>query len=57
MAKKKSDTEEKKYITAIFADTLSRISRAYKISIKDLKALNPGITINFIRKGTEVRIK
>lgn len=57
MAKKKSDTEEKKYITAIFADTLSRISRAYKISIEDLKALNPGITINFIRKGTEVRIK
>ena len=63
MARKKSDksqiTEAEKVetITAVCADTIYRISRAYDVSVPELKKLNPGITTAFIRKGTQVRIK
>ena len=61
MARKKSDekqiTEKPVFIIAVCADTMYRISRAYDISLPELKKLNPGIPNAFIRKGTQVRIK
>ena len=62
MARKKSDekqitVEKAEMITALCADTIYRISRAYNVPLPELKKLNPGITTAFIRKGTQVLIK
>ena len=60
-ARKKSKepivADQGEMITAVCADTIYRISRAYDVSLPELKKLNPGITTAFIRKGTQVRIK
>ena len=62
MAVKKKNKEQVaadqgEMITAVCADTIYRISRAYNVPIPELKKLNPEITTAFIRKGTQVRIK
>lgn len=60
-AKRKSKeqiaADQGEWITAVCADTLYRISRAYGVSVPDLLKLNPGITNAFIRKGEKVRVK
>lgn len=59
MAKKKNDPAmetKQKVIETVCNDTLYRISRAYKISLTDLKKLNPEISTALIRKGTKVII-
>lgn len=60
-ARKKSKeqvaTDQGEWITAVCADTIYRISRAYNVSLPELKKLNPEITTAFIRKGTQVRIR
>ena len=60
MAKKKNDPAietSQQVIETVCDDTLYRISRAYKISLTDLKKLNPEISTVFIRKGTKVKIR
>ena len=63
MARKKSDktqipdAENPKFIIAVCADTMYRISRAYDVPVPELKKLNPEINSAFIRKGTQVRIE
>lgn len=49
--------DQGKMITAVCADTIYRISRAYNVPLPELKKLNPEITTVFIRKGSQVRIK
>lgn len=60
-ARKKSKepvaADQGEMITALCADTIYRISRAYDVPLPELKKLNPGITTAFIRKGTQVRIR
>lgn len=50
-------TDQGEMITAVCADTIYRISRAYNVPLPELKKLNPEITTAFIRKGSQVRIK
>ena len=60
-ARKKSKepvaVDQGEMITAVCADTIYRISRAYNVPLPELKKLNPEITTAFIRKGTQVRIR
>ena len=56
-SKEQAAPDQGKMITAVCADTIYRISRAYNVPLPELKKLNPEITTAFIRKGTQVRIK
>ena len=56
-SKEQSAADQGKYIIAVCADTIYRISRAYNVPLPEIKKLNPGIATAFIRKGTQVRIR
>ena len=55
--KEQVEADQGKWIIAVCADTMYRISRAYNVTIPELKKLNPEISAAFIRKGTRVRIR